>query len=212
MKREHIDKSPIVIPEPYIWFPFTSNATDSEGVIGTLNGSCSGYSNDGAYFIGSGGLYKTNLNILASNLNTLSLQIKFDNIVPTDVTTILQIVKSGNVNGLNMYHAPSWGQDLNLACYTTGSTIIGTLSLTSVPFIAGEWYTLTIRQSFSVPKTELWVNGVKRNTFNTTYSQSFVFNGIYVGKNTSSVRVFKGHIKNLRMWNVELTDEQIAAL
>lgn len=217
MKREHIDKSRIVIPDPYHWFPLTENANDvmgnwsGWGIIGSGNT----YTSDGLFFNGTNSsLYKRNSNESNSLYVTTSVKTKLTELQSGGVYSVMR-VSFGGTNFFTWDYPPDWSHvsdkinfgTLNMAATTTYNDIRVT---------AGDWFTFTSVQNFTNNQTWSYINGVKYMYFNNCISQSLSQQEFMVGyiyNNGSPIRYLKNaYLKDLRVWNTILTDEQISAL
>lgn len=205
--REHNIQSGI--PQPYIHCPFTSDALDIYGHLTFSMVSGASFSPNGAYYNGTARIYTNSAGLTNEKFKTIHIKFMMPALGgSSSVWTILRVAPTYNVNGINFFHAPAWSQDLNAALYYGGST--GILTVSSVPFVANQWYSITLRQGMP---TELFVDGVKRTTANLQIPDNSTMNAIEVGytQNNSS-RGFRGYIKDFMTWDTQLTDEQIALL
>ena len=155
-------------------------------------------------------MYKTGFSITNDKFTTISMEIMLPQLYTSDLYTVFRYLKSGYQTFNGITYAPGWGQDINCAVYHNNA--YDALSISSVPFVANQWYNLVIRQEFDNNITHLYVNGQKRNSCNIVIPGNETMTGIYIGRQNNSGRIFKGYIRNFRTWDAALTDEQIATL
>ncbi|MBR4537205.1 MAG: hypothetical protein IKO62_11260 [Bacteroidales bacterium] len=211
MRREHeLEQS--VIPEPVHWFPLTQNNGDIMGNFPVWSYSIGiTYSDNGGFFNGNAYAYKTLANIPNTNFQTFSVQIMLPTVYSSGIYTLFNFDVGNTNTGIGALIAPDWGGDLIDNPTYNGNTNTD-LSIGSIPWIANTWYTLVWRQDFTT-KTELFVNGSLRSSTTIYIPSNVVYSRVYIGTHpNNSNRKFKGYIKNIRMWDCYLTDEQIAAL
>ena len=211
MKREHKENKSVIVPDPVYWFPLTADANDVMGNwIGWSTISGVTYSSNGAYFNGSQKIEKTNASISHANFHTFSVEVMFPQLYATGLYCMFKYActRYNTFNAFN--YAPGWSQDLNCATYYNNS--YGVLSISSVPFVANQFYTLLVRYNYDTGMSELFIDGVLRNSATKVIPASETVNNVYIGVNNGTDRYFKGYIRNVRMWNVMLTDEQISML
>lgn len=200
------------LPEPKYWFPFTENNSDIMGNFPSWSSSTGvTYSDNGAYFNGNAYMQKTSASIPNSNLQTFSFQTMLPTVYSYGIYTMFNF-DAGNTNtGIGALIAPDWGLELiDNPAYNGSSN--SDLSLASVPWTANTWCTLVWRQDFST-KIELFINGTLRASTSIVIPSSVNYSRFYIGTHPNNTnRKYKGYIKNVRMWDTSLTDEQIAAL
>lgn len=212
MSRRHKyigTSQPDVIPK--FWFPLTSDAVD---VMGNFPGwsTVSGvtYSSAGGYFTGSSRILKSGLSIPNSNLKTWGCEIMLPSLYGSGIYTILKTFYETKTENQISY-APGWSQDINCAPFLNGDYIA--LSIVSVPFVANRYYKLMVRQNHSNGTTDLFVDGALRSHGGIVIPSYQTLTSLSIGYNESnSGRGFKGYIRNVMLFDIELTNEQIAQI
>ena len=219
MKKQHIRQQPIVIPEPYVECPFTSNANDIKGHLSWTNAVNLSYSSDGASFNGSSSYLRCQNQLKLEKIKTVSYLVKF-NRIPTDGVSstwmalhyfmsysyynyasyysIFQHYSNENVELTNNVRTNSYSAADNTLTTPFGSTL------------TGMWYRITFRRN-SNNTTDLWIDELHKvvnYAIPDSYYSDIVFGKLY----PNNIRYLDGNIKDLRIWDVELTDEQIASL
>lgn len=201
---------PSTEPSPIHYFPFTQNATDVVGDWGTLSGSCSGFSEEGAYFNNNTGFNKA-INAPNTEFTVIDFEFKVSTVYTSGLYTLLRCVFNNSAY-INFYIAPDWGQELNSTVYSSSNTYAG-LSLPTIPIIANNYHRITLRQNISSDSCDLFVDGVLRNSGNLCISSNNILQTLYIGRTeNANTRIFKGHLRNLKFYDIELTNEQIAQL
>lgn len=199
------------VPEPSHFFPLTANATDVTGDWGTLSGSCAGFNADGAFFNGSVAGFQQSLQVPNSEFAVVDFEYMFPVFYASGVYRGVRMPFE-NAGAINVFYAPDWGQDLNCSIYSASSTYTA-LSLAEVPFTVNKHYRITIRQNLSQNTSDLFINGEHRNHGTICIPSNRRLRYLCIGRmENSSTGRFKGYIRNFRTYNVELTDEQIAAI
>lgn len=213
MRREN--SAGIILPEPYIYCPFTQNSADVKGHLTWDYESNMSYSSTGARFTGSSYLRSVN-KVQSSNFITFCFYARFDEI-PTDGVSstwqtthyimgnnseqyryygYLQHYSAENVELVNALMTNSFSVDDNVLTTPWGSTQTNT------------WYRFVTRKN--AIDTDLWVSDVHRKV---NYVMNSVYNlDIIIGRRKATDRYMKGYIRDFTVWNTALTDEQIAAL
>lgn len=210
MRREpSISQSQTIAPK--FWFPLTQNAYDAMGNFAgwdTVSGVT--FSSSGGYFNGSGRIYKSGLSIPNSDIKTWGCEMMLPSLYGSGIYTILKTFYETRTENQISY-APGWSQDINCAPFLNGDYVA--LSIVSVPFVANRYYKLMIRQNHSNGTTDLFIDGVKRSDGNLVIPANKTLTSLSIGYNESnSGRGFKGYIRNVRFFDVELTNEQIAQI
>ena len=219
MKREHIQHSSIVIPEPYVECPFTSNANDIKGHLSWSNAVNLTYSSDGAAFNGSSSYLRNRNQLKLEKIKTFSYLVKF-NTIPIDGNsntwhTAHYILCNNNSNYRYYSYLQHYsGEDVELTnCMTDGngfSTAVNVLTTTFGSTVVGQWYRMTFRRNSNT--TDVWID-LLHKTINRAVTNDNYYADIFFGKmENQNKRYLDGNIKDLRIWDVELTDEQITAL
>lgn len=208
MRREHmIEQTPVVIPTPKYWFPLTSDAVDIIQGKTKASGNAYSYSSEGAYFT-------------ASSSQTL----RYNNIAMQDFTTVSLEVKSATTSGLRKpltfyasnqqqigtIYSYDWGS-ITLCQFLNGNSTWYSENFAPNYFTTTNWNTITFRFNRSINTTSVFLNGNLVETLQQAYSQN-TNHRLYIGGRETSGREFYGYIRNVKLWDVELTDEQIAAL
>lgn len=198
-------------PSPIHYFPFTQNATDVVGDWGTLNGSCSGFSEEGAFFDNNSIGFSKVVNAPNTEFTVIDFEFKVPAVYTSGVYALLRVLFNNDAN-INFYIAPDWGQELNASVYSKKNTYAA-LSLPTIPIIANTYHRITLRQNISSNSCDLFVDGVLRNSGNLCISADNIMQTMYIGRiENANTRKFKGHLRNLRFYDIELTNEQIAQL
>lgn len=213
MSRRHkhiVSSPPSVLPK--FWFPLTSDASDAMGNFpgwGTVSGVT--FSSSGGYFNGNGKIAATNLNIQNSDLKTWGVEIMLQSLYSSGIYTAIKNVYTTSNTEIQISYAPGWSQDINCAPFYMGG--YKALSISSVPFVANRYYKLMVRQKHSDCTSELFVDGVRKKIVDIVIPANQILAKISIGFNeANSGRGFKGYIRNVRFFDVELTDEQIAQI
>ena len=209
-RHKHIVSSP---PDvfPKFWFPLTSDAVD---VMGNFPGwsTVSGvtYSSAGGYFTGRSRITRSGLSIPNSDVKTWGCEMMLPNLHGTGIYTILKTFYETQTENQISY-APGWSQDINCAPFFHGN--YNALSIVSVPFVANRYYKLMVRQNHSNGTTDLFVDGALLSHGGIVIPSYQTLTSLSIGHNESnSGRGFKGYIRNVMFFDIELTDEQIAQI
>ena len=209
MSRREYTKTqqPSMGSSPIHYFPFTENATDVVGDWGTLNGNCSGFSEDGAYFNNNTGFDKS-VNATNTEFTVIDFEFKVPAVYTSGVYTLLRAEFDNNAM-INFYIAPDWGQELNVTVYSAAN-VYANLSLVTIPIIANTYHRITLRQNISSNSCDLFIDGVIRSSGNLCISSDKALQVMYIGRiQNSGKRLFNGHLRNLKFYDIELTNEQI---
>ncbi|MCR4858226.1 MAG: LamG domain-containing protein [Bacteroidales bacterium] len=212
MSRRHkyiVSSPPGVLPK--FWFPLTSDAVDVMGNFpewSTVSGVT--YSSAGGYFTGSSRILKSGLSIPNSDIKTWGSEIMLPTLYGSGIYTIMKTFYKTRTDNQISY-APGWSQDINCAPYYQGS--YSALSIASVPLVANRYYKLFVRQRHTDGYTDLFIDGVLRSAGNIVIPENQTLTSLSIGYNESnSGRGFKGYIRNVMLFDAELTDAQIAQL
>lgn len=211
-RREYNNpQQPITGISPIHHFPFTQNATDVVGDWGSLGGSCSGFSEEGAFFDNNSIGFSKAVNAPNTEFTVIDFEFKVPAVYTSGVYALLRVLFNNDAN-INFYIAPDWGQELNASVYSRKNTYTA-LSLVTIPIIANTYHRITLRQNISSDSCDLFVDGVLRNSGNLCISSDNILQTLYIGRiEKANTRIFKGHLRNLRFYDIELTNEQIAQL
>lgn len=211
-RREYYNPQlpPSTEPIPIHHFPFTQNATDVVGDWGSLDGSCSGFSDEGAFFDNDEGFSKS-ISELNEEFVVIDFEFKTPIVYTSGVYSFFRVEYVDDGVFINTCIAPDWDQEFNCAIYPQKNTYTS-LSLYSIPIIANHYHRVTIRQNIYSNTCDLFIDGVHRKSGNLCISSDSIANKIYIGRISGTNRKFSGHIRNFRFYNIELTNEQIALL
>lgn len=217
MKREHSNQESI--PQPYIHCPFTSDVLDIYGHLTWTEQNGITFSDGCANFNGSSSYLRARNVLSLSHIKTVSYLVKF-NTIPTDGQSstwqschyfqsysyynyaayygILQEFSAGPYGLSNAARSTSYSDSQNTLTTSFGSTQTGT------------WYRMTFRRN-SDNTTDVWIDALRKhiNAYIPDSYQSDIFFGKLYPNN---IRFLNGGVKELKIWDVELTDEQIAQL
>lgn len=213
MRRENNTR--IILPEPYIYCPFTQNSIDVKGHLIWDYESNMSYSSTGARFTGSSYLRSVN-KVQSNNFITFCFYAMFDEIPIDGVSSTwqtthyimgnnseqyryygyLQHYSAENVELVNALMTGSFSLDTNVLTTDLGTTQTNT------------WYRFVTRRNTS--DTDLWVSDVHRKV-NFAMNPSYYLD-IILGRRKASDRYLKGYLRDFTVWNTALTDEQIATL
>jgi len=219
MRRENEIKSSIVLPEPYVHCPFTSNATDLKGNLTWSINTVSTYDATlGARFGGSNYMRAYN-QISLQRLKTMCYYVRFD-VIPTDgVSSTWQTphyIRCNNTAGFRYYsflqHFSVENAELTNCAIINNSFSVENNVLTT-PFgstLINTWYKIVLRVNESNNNVTVFIDDLKRD-INAMVPLSYSCD-IRLGCNDNTQRYLRGYIKDFRIWDVELTDEQIAQL
>lgn len=191
------------MPTPVHWFPYTSNGNDIIGSLTPASGSPS-YSSDGALFTASGAQKLRYNNVPLSDFKTIAMDVRF-----SVATGLRQFLKLYNSNTRQYGAIAGWDWSaVQYQCWN-GSSTANSFNDPSSNYTVGVWYKVVMRIGAS--NTDVFINGVYRGSVGAAYSQNYNHT-MYVGGRESSGREFYGYIRDFKMWDVALTNEQIAAL
>lgn len=219
MRRTHEIKSSIVIPEPYVSCPFESDATDEKGHLTWTTNNVTSYSQtNGARFGGSNYLRCYN-SFSLQKLMTMSYLVMFDSI-PTDGNSstwhTCHYIRGGNTDTYRYYsflqHFTSENVELT-NCAQSGSSFSIADNVLTTPFGSTQintWYRITLRVNSTTNSVTAFIDSYKKD-INAMIPTSETCD-MRFGCNNNGQRYLRGYIKDLRIWDVELTDEQIAQL
>lgn len=219
MRREHIHKSSIFIPEPYVECPFTSSADDIKGHLSWTNAVNLSYSSNGASFNGSSSYLRCQNQLKLEKIKTVSYLVKF-NRVPTDgiSSTWMSLhyfmsysyYNYASYYGIFQHYSNENAELTNNARTNTYSAADNTLTTPFGSTLTGVWYRITFRRN-SNNTTDLWIDNYHKlvnYAIPDSYYSDIVFGKLY----PNNIRYLDGDIKDFRIWDVELTDEQISSL
>ena len=218
-RREHIQQSSIVIPEPYVECPFTSSAADIKGHLSWTNAVNLSYSSNGASFNGSSSYLRCKNQLKLEKIKTVSYLVKF-NSIPIDGNsntwnTAHYILCNNNTNYRYYSYLQHYsGENVELTnCMTDGNGFSPEVNVLTTPFgstVVGQLYRMTFRRNSNT--TDVWIDELHK-TINRAVTNDNYYADIFFGKmENQNKRYLDGNIKDLRIWDVMLTDEQIAAL
>lgn len=203
MRRQHKQEDAVVVPTPVHWFPYTSNGNDIIGSLTPASGSPT-YGADGAVFTARGAEKLRYNNVPLTDFKTIAMDVRFS--VATGLRQFLKLYYS-NTQQYGLIAAWDWS---NVSYqFWNGSSTVNTFSDPSSNYTVGVWYKVVMR--IGANNTDVFVNGVYRGSVGAVYSQNYNHT-MYVGGRETSGREFYGNVRDLKMWNVALTDEQIAPL
>lgn len=219
-RREHIQQSSIVIPEPYVECPFTNNAADIKGHLAWDNVVNVTFTNGCANFNGSSSYLRSQKHIPFSKIKTVTYLVKFNVVpavdAPSSTWQALHYFQAYDYYNYAAYYSilqnysPESVGLTNNARSTSYSAANNTLTNSVGSTQAGVWYRITFRRNPN-NTTDLWIDNLTR-TVNASipdnYSPDIIFGKLY----PNNIRWLNGAIKDFRIWDIELTDEQIAAL
>lgn len=213
MKREEAIES-LNIPQPYIHCPFTNSANDIYGHLTWDNVVNLTYGNDGAVFNGSSSMLRSRNRITAGKIKTFVYYVKF-NVIPTDgVSSTWQATHffMGNNNSQNaMFGMLQHYQAENDELTNTIRAGSWTSTVLSTPYGStqtGRWYKIIVRKNQNT--TDLYIDNY-HTTSNYIFNDSWNMD-MFLGTNIAFERYLNGNIKDLMVWDIPLTDEQIALL
>lgn len=212
-RRDHYNPQlpPSTEPIPIHHFPFTKNATDVVGDWGSLDGSCSGFSDEGAFFDNNSIGFTKAVNAPNTEFTVIDFEFKVPEAYTSGVYTLLRCIFN-NEALINFYIAPDWGEELNATVYSKKNTYAD-LALPTIPIIANTYHRITLRQNISSDSCDLFVDGVLRSSGRLCISSDNILQNIYIGRiENANTRIFKGHLRNFKFYDIELTNEQIAQL
>ena len=98
-------------------------------------------------------------------------------------------------------------------CAVTGSSFNQNTSVLTTPFgstLINTWYKIALRVNASQNNVTVFIDTYKKDIRGTIPTSASC--DIKLGAHPNNVRYLKGYMKDFRIWDVELTDEQIAAL
>lgn len=205
----------IIVPQPYLWYPLTANSTDIIRGRTSTPSNIQSYDDRGAYFNGASYI---NLGAQLNSLQkTIYLEINADVYVSTDVETVYKAqYGTGSSSSTTMYlfmPCPAWAPN----SYANFGTIIsGNFTTWNISDVIedGTYYKICIRQN--TDGTTSCYCSYQNGTYSGTYSQSIADSislYTYLGTNGGGYnRYFKGYMRNLKMWDLQLSDEQINSL
>lgn len=203
MRRQHKQEDAVVVPTPVHWFPYTSNGNDIIGSLTPVSGSPT-YSDDGVAFTANSSQKLRYNNVPLSDFTTIAMDVRFS--VSTGLRQFLKLYYSNT----QQYGAiASWDWSAVQYQFWNGSSTANSFSDPSSNYTVGVWYKVVMRTGTN--STDIFVNGTLRGSLEATYSQNYNHT-MYVGGREISGREFYGNVRDLKMWDVALTSEQIAAL
>lgn len=218
MRREQEIKSPM-IPEPYVHCPFTSTATDLKGNLTWSTNTVNIYDATlGARFGGSNYMRAYNL-ISLQRLKTMCYYVRFD-VIPTDGVTSTwhtpHYIKCGD-SGLYRYYSflqHFSAENVELTnCAQSDSTFSIADNVLTTTFGSTQintWYKIVLRVNEPNNNVTVFIDDLKRD-INAMVPLSYSCD-IRLGCNDNTQRYLRGYIKDFRIWDVELSDDQIAQL
>ena len=219
MRRQTKSPNAIVIPEPYVHCPFTSAATDLKGNLTWSTNTVSTYDSTlGAKFSGSNYMRDYN-QISFQRLKTMCYYVRFD-VIPTDgVSSTWQTthyIRCNNISSFRYYsflqHYSAENAELTNNAQSDSSFSI-TDNVLTTPFGSTQintWYKIVLRVNEARNNITVFIDDLQRDIeamVPLLYSCD-----IRLGCNDNTQRYLRGYIKDFRIWDVELTDEQIAQL
>lgn len=203
MRREHeLEQS--VIPEPVHWFPLTSDGNDNIGSLIRVSGSPT-YTSDGAYFTGVSSHTLRYNNVPLSDFKTISFDVKFSS--KSGLRKMFTLFYN-NTSQYGSIAGWDWGS-VSPAQFLNGDSIWHSSTVVNDDWNINEWYKITIRITDS--DTDVFVNKTYLTSLGTAYNRNYNHT-LYIGGRETSGREFYGYIRDFKMWNVALTNEQISIL
>lgn len=211
MKREHmIEQTPIVIPTPIVWCPFSTDYVD---IINNLTVPAGGTTiSDGYIHFGDTGTWQE---VPFYSQNTSSLYYSI--LAPVkDFTMSLEANVYDNTNNPLFMVLTQNTQSYLIAVYCENGRIYvkqGNGSTSSGTYTNNQWNKIAVTYSGTTMK--IYVNGTLTVTHTTSYDSSQSnCNSFRLGRNTWAApsTYLYGGVKNFRVWNIILTNEQITAL
>lgn len=220
MSRRHEQlKEEIFIPEPFVYCPLTENANDTKGHLSWTTNTVSQYSLTlGARFGGSNYM-RCNNSFSFANIKTLCYYVRFDSI-PTDGNSntwhVMHYIRGNNNESYRYYgmlqHFSNENAELT-NCAVAGGSFNQNTSVLTTPFgstLVNTWYKIALRVNASQNNVTVFIDTYKKDISGTIPTSASC--DIKLGAHPNNVRYLKGYMKDFRIWDVELTDEQIAAL
>lgn len=208
MRREHMmAQTPVVIPTPKYWFPLTFDAVDIIQGKTKASGNASSYSSEGAYFTASSSQTLRYNDIAMQDFTTVSLEIKC---ATTSGLRKAITFYAADQKQLGVMYSYQWNM-ITLCQFLNGNSTWYSNNVTPDTFQTTDWNTITFRFNRSLNTTSVFLNGNLLDTLQQAYSQN-INHRLYIGGREIREREFYGYIRNVRLWDVELTDAQIAAL
>lgn len=204
MRRENKQQGgSVVVPTPVHWFPYTSDGNDIIGSLTPASGSPT-YGANGAVFTG-GSLQKLRYdNVPLSDFKTIALDVYF-----TTLGGLRKLITFFRSN--TQQYGIICGWDWNVVQYQfwNGSSTQYNFNDPKSNYSMNTWYRIVMRISGN--NTDVFINGEYINSVGVAYTQN-VNHTMYVGGRETSGREFYGNVRDYKMWDVALTNEQIAAL
>ena len=204
MRRENKQQGgAVVVPTPAHWFPYTSDGKDVIGSMAPISGSPT-YGVDGAVFTGGNSQILRYADVPLSDFKTIALDVYF-----TTLSGLRKLI-TFFYNGTSQYGIIC-GWDWNVVQYQfwNGSSTQYNLNDPKSNYSINTWYRIVMRRSEN--NTDVFINGEYINSVGAVYTQN-VSHTMYVGGREISGREFYGNVRDFKMWNVALTNEQIAEL
>lgn len=219
MKREGFLKKEL--PVPIIHCPFATDSNDKYGRLTWDVVQNVSYSDGCAQFNGSSSYLLASDKITFDEMSTIVLYVKF-NRKPTDGITATWMTPfyikpcdyGGNGDRYYSYyqHYSNENSEITNNCMY-GSDFSVSSNVLSIPWNSGQinhWYKMVIRRNVDSNTTDLWideyhkiVNGIIQN------NPCEIYLGVMGGY---SKRYMDGAIKDFMVFDIPLTDEQIAML
>lgn len=209
MKREHMIEQ-IPIPIPVVWCPFSTDYVDIINNITVPNGGTT--ISDGYIHFGDTGVWQE-----VPFYSHATSSPYYPILAPVrDFTMSLEANVYDNTNNPIFMVLPRNSASYLIAVYCENGRIYvkqGNGSTSSALYTNNQWNKIAV--TYSGTTLKIYVNGTLTITHTTSYNSSQSnCNSFRLGRNTwgAPSTYLYGGIKNFRVWDIILTEEQIAAL